>query len=67
MSLCTKSSDIIEASAREIHGVTELSLDTAETANHLITYYGKKSFRYVEHIKLEITNYKSVIMSKKLY
>jgi GNAT superfamily N-acetyltransferase len=59
--------DIVETSAREIQGVTELSLDTAETANHLIAYYGKKGFRYIEHIKWDMTNYKSVIMSKKLY
>ena len=59
--------DMVVESAREMQGVTELSLDTAETANHLITYYGKKGFRYIEHIKWEVTNYKSVIMSKKLY
>ena len=59
--------NIAEASAREIQGVTELSLDTAETANHLIAYYGKKGFRYIEHIKWDVTNYKSVVMSKKLY
>lgn len=66
LGLGSKLIDIVKASAREIQGVTELSLDTAETANHLIAYYGKKGFRYIEHIKWDVTNYKSVIMSKKL-
>lgn len=56
--------DIIETEAREIKGIKELALDTAETANHLINYYKKRGYRHVETIKWSLTNYNSVVLSK---
>ncbi|PEE40886.1 GNAT family N-acetyltransferase [Bacillus pseudomycoides] len=47
-------------------GIEELALDTAEGASHLIKYYSDKGYRFIEYINWEITNYRSVILSKKL-
>ncbi|ENQ3077249.1 GNAT family N-acetyltransferase [Bacillus cereus] len=47
-------------------GIEELALDTAEGASHLIKYYGDKGYRFIEYINWEITNYRSVVLSKKL-
>ncbi|HAS73117.1 MAG TPA: GNAT family N-acetyltransferase [Clostridiales bacterium UBA8960] len=58
--------ELVENEARKMEGVTELALDTAETAHHLIEYYARKGYRYVETIQWDETNYKSVIMSKRL-
>jgi GNAT superfamily N-acetyltransferase len=54
-----------EAYARE-RGMTELALDTAEPAIHLIDWYTRLGFRFVGHQQWEVTNYRSVIMSKVL-
>jgi hypothetical protein len=58
--------EIVENEAKAIENITELALDTAETAFHLIHYYEKRGYRYIETIKWNDTNYKSVIMSKCL-
>ncbi|HYE82201.1 MAG TPA: GNAT family N-acetyltransferase [Clostridia bacterium] len=58
--------DIVEEEARRINGVRELALDTAETAYHLIGFYKKRGYRYVETIKWDVTNYRSVVLSKPL-
>ncbi len=55
-----------EEQARLLAGVTELALDTAETAYHLIAYYEKRGYRYIETIQWQHANYPSVIMSKSL-
>ena len=47
-------------------GVSELALDTAEPAKHLIDWYEKLGYRFIEHCQWKMTNYRSVIMSKKL-
>ncbi len=48
------------------HGVSELALDTAEPATHLIEWYEKLGYRFIEYCQWKMTNYRSVIMSKKL-
>lgn len=52
-----------EALAR---GATELALDTAETAVHLIRWYETLGFRTVGFLQGSSTNYRSVVMSKML-
>ena len=59
--------DIVEDEARRMKNIRELALDTAETAYHLIDYYKKRGYKYIETIKWDVTNYKSVVLSKKLY
>ncbi len=48
------------------HEVTELSLDTAEQADHLIAWYKKLGYRFIDYINWDVTNYRSVIYSKNL-
>lgn len=57
--------DHVELRARELKA-TELALDTAESAHHLIELYSKRGFRIVGTVKWEPVNYRSVIMSKSL-
>jgi ribosomal protein S18 acetylase RimI-like enzyme len=59
--------DIVEEEARSMEKVNEIALDTAETAYHLIDFYKKRGYRYIETIKWDATNYKSVVLSKSLY
>lgn len=47
-------------------GAKELAIDTAEGATHLINYYGKRGYRHVGFTKWHVTNYRSVILSKKI-
>jgi GNAT superfamily N-acetyltransferase len=47
-------------------GVKELSLDTSEQALHLIEYYKKRGYRFIQFHKWDEVNYRSVVMSKKL-
>jgi GNAT superfamily N-acetyltransferase len=47
-------------------GATELALDTSEGADHLIAWYERKGFRFIEHAQWKGKKYRSVIMSKKL-
>ena len=44
----------------------EIALDTAEPARHLIDWYARLGYRIVETMRWDVTNYTSVIMSKKL-
>lgn len=62
----SKMMDIVEEEARRIKNVRELALDTAETAHHLIEFYKKREYRYMETIQWDVTNYKSVVLSKDL-
>jgi GNAT superfamily N-acetyltransferase len=52
-----------EAASR---GASELALDTAEGAHHLIRWYEKRGFRFIEFADWSSTNYRSVILSKEL-
>lgn len=62
----SKMMDIAEAEARNIQNVKEIALDTAETAHHLIDFYRKRGYRYIETIRWDMTNYHSVVLSKLL-
>jgi len=55
----------MESYARS-RGCVELSLDTAESADHLIKWYERLGYRFIEYVEWEITNYRSVVMSKTL-
>ena len=57
--------NLVEDRAKK-EGDVELSLDTAEGAEHLIKYYKQRGYRFIEYVKWEVTNYRSVIMSKSL-
>lgn len=57
--------DIIEQRAAEL-GATELACDTAEGATHLIDIYLKRGYRHVGWADWDITNYRSVILSKTI-
>ena len=63
--LGSKLIDIVENYARE-NGAKEIALDTAEGATHLIESYKKRGYRFIEYANWDVTNYRSVIMSKKL-
>lgn len=47
-------------------GVGELALDTAEPATHLVGWYTRLGYRFVEHAQWQHTNYRSVVLSKSL-
>ena len=47
-------------------GKSELALDTSEKSDDLIGYFAARGFRYIERVRWELTNYASVIMSKRL-
>jgi GNAT superfamily N-acetyltransferase len=57
--------DHVEAFARN-NGDVELALDTAKPAVHLIRWYRRRGYRFIEEVDWEITNYVSVVMSKRL-
>ncbi len=57
--------DYIESRAKEL-GAKELALDTSEKADHLIKMYEKRNYRFIEYHQWDITNYRSVVMSKSL-
>ena len=50
------------------NGFKEIALDTCEDATSLIEYYEKRGYRFVEHVQwdLNVVNYRSVVLSKKL-
>lgn len=55
----------VEAMARGA-GAREIALDTAEPATHLVAWYTRLGYRFVEHAQWSHTNYRSVILSKAL-
>lgn len=57
--------DFIEKYAKEA-GANEIALDTSENAHHLIEMYKKRGYRFVEYADWEVTNYRSVILSRTL-
>ena len=57
--------DLVEQRAREV-GVHELALDTSEDATDLIEMYKAKGYRFIEYVDWKITNYRSLILAKRL-
>lgn len=57
---------LAENEARKIKNVRALALDTAETAHHLIDFYKKRGYEYIEKVSWKSTNYESLILSKSL-
>ena len=55
----------LEARARAM-GATHLAMDTAEGATRLIRYYECLGYGFVEHAQWDVTNYRSVVLSKSL-
>jgi GNAT superfamily N-acetyltransferase len=55
----------VERHARS-QGIRHLALDTAEPATHLIRWYEKLGYRFIEYCDWDVTNYRSVVMSKEL-
>ena len=47
-------------------GVTEVAVDTSEHAEHLIAWYRRQGYRYVGDADWNVTNYRSVVLSKTL-
>ena len=57
--------DVIE-STTIAHGIPNLALDTAEGATQLIEMYSRRGFKYICDANWDITNYRSLIMNKRL-
>jgi GNAT superfamily N-acetyltransferase len=57
--------DYIECRAAQ-KGVAELALDTAEPARHLINFYAARGYRFIEYVRWDAVNYRSVVLSKRL-
>jgi GNAT superfamily N-acetyltransferase len=55
--------DLVETAAAQ-SGASEIALDTAEGAAHLIRSYQSRGYRQVGHVRWSSTNYRSVILSK---
>ena len=49
-----------------INEAEEIAIDTAEGATYLINFYKKRNYRFVEFANWPTTNYRSVILSKKI-
>jgi GNAT superfamily N-acetyltransferase len=47
-------------------GAAHVALDTAEGARHLIELYLARGYRHVGTVQWDVTNYRSVVMSKSL-
>ena len=54
-----------EAKAAET-GAREVALDTAEQAVHLVEWYGRSGYRFIEYAQWPGKTYRSVIMNKSL-
>ena len=63
--IATKLMAFVEEQARR-DGALELAADTAESATHLIAWYERLGYRFIDYVDWEVTNYRSVIMSKRL-
>jgi GNAT superfamily N-acetyltransferase len=57
--------DHVERRVRDA-GFSELACDTAEGATDLIAYYTRRGFEPVDSVCWDVTNYRSVILSKPL-
>ncbi|MCA1758010.1 MAG: GNAT family N-acetyltransferase [Bacteroidales bacterium] len=49
-----------------VTGAKELACDTSEHAKEVIDYHLKRGFRFIEYVNWKTTNYRSVVMSKKV-
>lgn len=49
-----------------IIGAAELALDTAEPATDLIQFYFARGYRFIEYVRWDTENYRSVVMSKRI-
>ena len=58
--------EFLESYAKEKR-VKELSLDTSDKALHLLEYYKKRGYRFIQYHKWDEVNYRSIVLSKKLY
>ena len=52
----------VEARAAQA-GARELALDTSEQAAHLIDWYARRGYRFIEYTQWKQVNYRSVVMS----
>lgn len=57
--------DLVEETAKAM-GFAELACDTASTATHLVEWYIRRGYTIVEEVQWDLTNYKSVVLSKQL-
>lgn len=57
--------NLVEARAAEL-GVGSLALDTSERAAKLIAFYQARGYAFVEHCQWETTNYRSVVMARRI-
>lgn len=57
--------DLVERRARET-GAAAIALDTSELATQLIATYARHGYVEVERCQWSVTNYRSVVMSKRL-
>jgi GNAT superfamily N-acetyltransferase len=57
--------DTVEAQAKSLHA-TEIALDTAEPATHLVALYASRGYRFVGYAQWPGKTYRSVILSKRL-
>jgi ribosomal protein S18 acetylase RimI-like enzyme len=57
--------DLVESRGVEA-GATELALDTAEPADHLVAWYRRREYRFIEYAQWKHTNCRRVIMSKAI-
>lgn len=55
---------LVEALA-VVRGVNELALDTSENADHLIRFYVRRGYHFVEHTQWPDVNYRSVVLAKR--
>ena len=55
----------VEEAARE-RNARELGLDTAEDAVHLRNWYERCGFQFVQYVSWSDTNYRSVVLGKRL-
>jgi GNAT superfamily N-acetyltransferase len=58
--------DVVERRALET-GAHEIACDTAEGARHLVSLYERRGYRFIENVQWDVTNYRSVILSKSLF
>jgi hypothetical protein len=56
--------ELVEGIATDI-GLRELALNTADGADHLIRFYGRRGYRFIQPVDWG-KNYSSVILSKTL-
>jgi GNAT superfamily N-acetyltransferase len=56
---------LVEARAAEL-GVGSIALDTSERAAGLIAFYEARGYTFIEHCQWETTNYRSVVMARRI-